>query len=169
MIRYALPISKQKRPSRASVNVNNEPPTRRKCPWEPKLTFLMKMSNHYWHFLAQWRCETCQGGFQWVQLTLHLNQGRHGGRDRRAQTVSLQKCQLGWRIQAEGLREEWKRERGEKGPTFVGVLFPLNRPSMQCQSYFPLQMYLARLKIWQKWTILHCKVAQKQGKANDSP
>lgn len=40
-----------------------------------------------------------------------------------------------------------ERERGEKGPTFVGVLFPLNCPSMQCESVLPLQMFFINVNI----------------------
>lgn len=100
----------------------------------------MSSGNHYWHFLDWWRCEPGQAGPQWVQLALYLSLGRCGRRHCGAQTV-ITEMSAGLKDTSrgpEGGAEE--RERGEKGPTFVGVLFPPNCPSMQCQPVLSLQM-----------------------------
>lgn len=147
-------------------NVNNKPSTRPKGPEQPnQLTFFMKMNNRYWHFLARWRCETCQGGVERVELALHLNRGRHGRRDCRAQTVSLQKCQLGWRMRAEGLREEWKRGREggrRRGANICWCAFPLNCPSMQCESVLPLQMFFMTVNFILLTEISYFKTARRK-------
>lgn len=118
------------------------------------LTFLIKLSCHYWHLVVQYRCETCQARSLCYRLAT-ASYGCDGGWACGAQTVSLQKCQSQEKERMRGLREEKKREgeqvrgygqrgrtkegRGENTflftsilqppSTFVVWLFPLNCPS----------------------------------------
>lgn len=142
------------------------------------------MNNRYWRFWPDEDAKHAGEAFsEWNWPCIQTRDGME------AETVVLRQCHYRNVSWAEGYKQRaWGRSGREgerrKGANICWCAFSTQLP-FNAMWVLPLQVFFingniillrensyfktALLKIWQKWTILHCKVAQKQGKANDSP